>query len=141
MFSELLSGVFIQGPFVCNALKKLSDERWEKFLGHFSTKGMHCSPILQHTGLRNVECINEKKEKFEATNIYENLSMRKLQQFLTLEENMGKFFTYCISSYRVRGYYYQKLLNFTYIEVCLARVLLVRRVLFKGGPYMRKYGT
>jgi hypothetical protein len=57
MFSELLSGVFIQGPFVCNALKKLSDERWEKFLGHFSTKGMHCSPILLHSGLRNVEFI------------------------------------------------------------------------------------
>ena len=65
MFSELLSGVFIQGPFVCNALKKLSDERWEKFLGHFSTKGMHCSPILLHSGLINVEFI-EKRGKFEA---------------------------------------------------------------------------
>ena len=65
MFSELLSGVFIQGPFVCNALKKLSDERWEKFLGHFSTKGMHCSPILLHTGLRNVE-YKRKEAKFEA---------------------------------------------------------------------------
>ena len=64
MFSELLSDVFIQGPFVCNALKKLSDERWEKFLGHFSTKGMHCSPILLHSGLRNLEF--KKRGKFEA---------------------------------------------------------------------------
>ena len=73
MFSELLSGVFIQGPFVCNALKKLSDERWEKFLGHFSTKGMHCSPILLHSGLRNVEFI--KKGEIWSQNIYENLSI------------------------------------------------------------------
>ena len=33
-----------------------------------------------------------------------------------------------------------ELLNFAYIKVCLVRALLEMRVLFEGGPYMRKLG-
>ena len=35
---------------------------------------------------------------------------------------------------------YQKTLHFNYIRLLEMRVLLELRVLFEGGPYMRKYG-
>ena len=74
--------------------------------------------------------------------------LQTLQKPLPILYQISKLFlnlTYRISSYKTRGYYffisyYQKLLNFTYIKVCQVRALLEMRVLFKGGPYMRKYG-
>ena len=95
LWSEIfLTGVFIQGPFVCNALKKLIDERWEKFLGHFSTKGsMHCRPFTtrhrmraRHHGFESVARILHRAANyaFRATpiiNRFTFLGQLNLRQF------------------------------------------------------------